>query len=77
MHSYGGKDNIFAEVIILGESSFDTELAMWYAKSIKDENVTALYMCALQDLSQPLVVACENENTVTTCVWFLNYYRSL
>lgn len=75
MHSFGGNATIFAEVTILGESIFDTELAMWYAKCIKDENVTAL--CVLQDLSQPSVVACENEDTVTACVWFLNYHRHI
>lgn len=77
MHSYVEKNSVFAKVIFLGESSFDTELDMWYAKSLEDENVKALYV--LQDLSQPLVVACENEDVTTTCtcVWFLNYHRLL
>lgn len=71
VHNFVGKDTMFAELTLLDSSNFDVKLAMWCAKSVEDKEQTVLYV--LQDLSQPLVVACEREIIATTCIWFLNY----
>ena len=63
---------ILAEIRLLDSSTFDAELTMWYARSVEEKEKTDLYV--LHNVSEPLVVACERENIITTCVWFLNYY---
>ena len=76
LHNFIGRDTLLAEIRLLGSSKFDAELAMWYAKCVEDkEQLQIGYdLYALQDVSEPLVVACEKENITTTCIWFLNYH---
>lgn len=72
LHNFVGNDMILAEIRLLDSSTFNAELAMWYARSVEEKEQTDLYV--LYDVSEPLVVACERENISTTCVWFLNYH---
>ena len=65
-HTFGNHTGIFAMVTIYDDATFDQDVGMWFTQSVKE----SLVISPIEDLSEPLVVAQDNENMVT---WFLSY----
>ena len=61
------KNTIFAEVSLFSTAKYDAELAMWF---INHDLKQTSQLYALEELSDPLVVANDKESSTT---WFLNY----
>ena len=53
-------------VTLYDDATFDQDVGMWFTQSVKE----SLVISPIEDLSEPLVVAQDNENMVT---WFLSY----
>lgn len=66
-HAFMEKNTIFAEVSLFSTAKYDAELAMWF---INHDLKQTSQLYALEELSDPLVVANDKESSTT---WFLNY----
>ena len=65
-HKFGDKSVLFVEADIFNETTFGTELNMWFTKS----TTVATALFPIEEISQPLIVALEGKSSL---VWYLNY----
>ena len=67
-HRFANTTKVFALITIYGNATFDEDVAMWFTPWPPVTEM--IVMSSVEDLSEPLVVAHDEENMV---IWFLNY----